>query len=141
MRKTNSPVSCQGLLQAVIFDFVGTVIDYGSCAPAATFVEVFRRFGFEITAAEAREPLGLTWPDVDWEHDRITVHSPQTEHHSGCESLRNRKAPPVGLERYSVKGLVETTLRRSANSSAAESGAVNDKPAVMDPDLQVIINA
>jgi len=86
MRKTNSPVSCHGPLQAVIFDFVGAVIDYGSCAPAATFVEVFRRFGVEITAAEAREPLGLTWPDVDWEHDRITVYSPKTEHHPGGES-------------------------------------------------------
>ena len=27
------------------------------------------------------EALTLTWPDVDWEHGKITVHSPKTEHH------------------------------------------------------------
>ena len=32
------------------------------------------------------EPLGLQWGDVDWERNRITVHSPKTEHHEGGES-------------------------------------------------------
>ena len=32
------------------------------------------------------EHLGLRWGDVDWEHGRITVHSPKTEHHPGGES-------------------------------------------------------
>ena len=34
-------------------------------------------------------PLGTSWPrwgDVDWERNRITVHSPKTEHHEGRES-------------------------------------------------------
>lgn len=31
------------------------------------------------------EHLGLTWPDVDWERDRIKVTSPKTEHHDGKE--------------------------------------------------------
>ena len=29
------------------------------------------------------ETLALRWQDVDWAHDRITVHSPKTEHHEG----------------------------------------------------------
>ena len=58
MRITSSPVRYRGPLRAVIFDFAGTVIDYGSCAPAAAFVEVFRRFDVDITTAEAREPMG-----------------------------------------------------------------------------------
>ncbi len=29
------------------------------------------------------EVLSLTWQDIDWEHERITVHSPKTEHHPG----------------------------------------------------------
>lgn len=45
-------------LQAVIFDWAGTVVDYGSRAPAQVFVEVFRRQGVHITIAEAREPMG-----------------------------------------------------------------------------------
>lgn len=44
--------------QAVIFDWAGTTVDYGSSAPARVFVEVFRRRGVEITEAEARGPMG-----------------------------------------------------------------------------------
>ena len=29
------------------------------------------------------EVLSLTWQDIDWEKERITVHSPKTEHHPG----------------------------------------------------------
>ena len=32
------------------------------------------------------EHLGLRWGDVDWERNRITIHSPKTEHHEGGES-------------------------------------------------------
>ena len=32
------------------------------------------------------EHLSLRWGDVDWEHDRMTVRSPKTEHHAGGES-------------------------------------------------------
>ena len=50
--------SYQGPLQALILDWAGTVVDYGCMAPAAVFIEVFRREGVEITMAEAREPMG-----------------------------------------------------------------------------------
>ena len=29
------------------------------------------------------EPLALRWGDVDWERERITIHSPKTAHHEG----------------------------------------------------------
>ena len=32
------------------------------------------------------EHLTLRWGDVDWERNRITIHSPKTEHHEGGES-------------------------------------------------------
>jgi len=32
------------------------------------------------------EHLALTWGDIDWERDRLTVRSPKTEHHRGGES-------------------------------------------------------
>ena len=32
------------------------------------------------------EHLSLTWGDVDWEQNRITIRSPKTEHHAGGES-------------------------------------------------------
>ena len=46
-------------VKAVIFDWSGTVVDFGSRAPAAAFIEVFQDFGVELTVAEARGPMGL----------------------------------------------------------------------------------
>jgi len=45
-------------LQAVLFDWAGTTIDYGSRAPVEVFLEIFRLRDVEITVAEARGPMG-----------------------------------------------------------------------------------
>lgn len=45
-------------LKAIVFDWAGTTIDFGSCAPASVFLEIFRQRGVPITAAQAREPMG-----------------------------------------------------------------------------------
>lgn len=45
-------------IKAVLFDWAGTTVDYGSRAPAEVFVEIFRRTGVEITISEARGPMG-----------------------------------------------------------------------------------
>jgi phosphonoacetaldehyde hydrolase len=45
-------------LKAVIFDWAGTVVDYGSRAPTEVLIEVFRHREIEITSAEARGPMG-----------------------------------------------------------------------------------
>ncbi|PHD71459.1 phosphonoacetaldehyde hydrolase [Bacillus sp. AFS043905] len=46
-------------VQAVIFDWAGTTVDYGCFAPVQAFVEIFRIRGIDITVKEAREPMGL----------------------------------------------------------------------------------
>ena len=46
-------------LRAVIFDWAGTTVDFGSRAPMGAFVEIFARFGVAISIAEARGPMGL----------------------------------------------------------------------------------
>lgn len=48
----------QGKLQAVIFDWAGTVLDYGCLAPVKAFVTLFAAEGVEISLAEARLPMG-----------------------------------------------------------------------------------
>jgi len=47
-----------GPLKAIILDWAGTIVDYGSCAPAGVFVEVFARHGVPITMPQARAPMG-----------------------------------------------------------------------------------
>ena len=46
-------------VKAVIFDWAGTVVDYGSLAPMGAFVETFAEFGVTISIEEARGPMGL----------------------------------------------------------------------------------
>ncbi len=48
-----------GRLKAVVFDWAGTMIDFGSCAPMGAFVAAFARFGVTVSIAEARGPMGL----------------------------------------------------------------------------------
>ncbi|MEX3008050.1 phosphonoacetaldehyde hydrolase [Hoeflea sp. TYP-13] len=48
-----------GLYRAVVFDWAGTTVDFGSFAPMGVFVEVFDRFGVEVSIDEARAPMGL----------------------------------------------------------------------------------
>ncbi|MBB3592854.1 phosphonoacetaldehyde hydrolase [Rhizobium sp. BK529] len=45
--------------KAVVFDWAGTMIDFGSFAPMGAFVETFAKFGVEVTIADARKPMGL----------------------------------------------------------------------------------
>ena len=46
-------------VKAVVLDWAGTVVDFGSRAPMGAFVEVFTRFGVAISIAQARGPMGL----------------------------------------------------------------------------------
>ena len=46
-------------VKAVIFDWAGTVVDYGSLAPMGAFVETFAEFGVTISIDEARGPMGM----------------------------------------------------------------------------------
>ncbi len=46
-------------LKAIIVDWAGTVVDYGSRAPMGAFVETFAEFGVAISIAEARGPMGM----------------------------------------------------------------------------------
>ena len=51
------------ILRAVVFDWAGTTVDYGSRAPARVFQEAFRQRGVDITLEQAREPMGMAKRD------------------------------------------------------------------------------
>lgn len=46
------------LIEAVIMDWAGTSVDFGSTAPIRGFQALFRKRGIEITEAETRKPMG-----------------------------------------------------------------------------------
>jgi len=75
-----------GPIEAVILDWAGTVVDFGSRAPAIAFTEVFWRHGVEISVAEARGPMGaekrahvaalLADPDIAKRFEAAKGHAP-----------------------------------------------------------------
>ena len=46
-------------VKAVVFDWAGTMIDFGCFAPTLAFVDVFAEFGIDVTLDDARGPMGL----------------------------------------------------------------------------------
>ena len=51
-------------LTAVVFDWAGTILDFGSCAPMGAFVRLFEKYGITLTIDEARGPMGM----AKWDH-------------------------------------------------------------------------
>lgn len=47
------------MIEAVIFDWAGTAVDFGSFAPVKAFMEAFKSFGIDVTVDETRKPMGL----------------------------------------------------------------------------------
>lgn len=47
------------MIEAVIFDWAGTTVDYGCFAPVHAFVEAFKHFGIKVTMEETRKPMGM----------------------------------------------------------------------------------
>lgn len=50
----------RGKIEAVIFDWAGTVVDYGSFAPVEAFRRAFAEAGVQPTTEEIRRPMGLS---------------------------------------------------------------------------------
>lgn len=46
-------------IQAVIFDWAGTTVDYGCFAPVKGFIDGYKNIGIEITNEMARKPMGM----------------------------------------------------------------------------------
>ena len=59
MRKSNSSAYDDNGIGAVIFDWAGTIVDFGCFAPAVAIVETFAHRGVPLTMAQARGPMGL----------------------------------------------------------------------------------
>ncbi|AXC49456.1 phosphonoacetaldehyde hydrolase [Paracoccus suum] len=58
--------------KAVVFDWAGTMIDFGSFAPVDAVITAFGRFGIEVSAADARKPMGAR----KWDHIREMLDEP-----------------------------------------------------------------
>ncbi|MCI6990061.1 MAG: phosphonoacetaldehyde hydrolase [Clostridiales bacterium] len=60
-------------IEAVILDWAGTAVDFGSQAPVQAFVESFRQFGITPTPEEVRTPMGM----LKWDHIHTMMQMPR----------------------------------------------------------------
>lgn len=60
-------------IKAVIFDWAGTIVDYGSMAPVMAFVELFKKRGIEVTPNIVRLGMGLDKK----EHTKVIMNHPR----------------------------------------------------------------
>lgn len=61
------------MIEAVIFDWAGTTVDYGCFAPVQAFIYAFEQFGIIPTVEEVREPMGMLKRD----HIKTMLHMPR----------------------------------------------------------------
>ncbi|WP_417674728.1 phosphonoacetaldehyde hydrolase [Pseudodonghicola sp.] len=59
--------------KAAVFDWAGTIVDFGSFAPMGVFVKAFAQFGIEATIEQARGPMG----SAKWDHIRAMMDMPE----------------------------------------------------------------
>lgn len=63
-------------VEALILDWAGTAVDYGSIAPTSIFVEAFAKaYDFKISLAEARGPMGMG----KWDHIKTLGQMPEVD--------------------------------------------------------------
>jgi phosphonoacetaldehyde hydrolase len=67
MKLLNSKIppgtACAAGLRALVLDWAGTTVDYGSLAPARTLQQAFARSGITLTESETRRNMGLPKKD------------------------------------------------------------------------------
>ena len=59
-------------IEAVVFDWAGTTIDYGCFAPVQAFMGIFQQYGIEVTMEETRKPMGM----LKWDHIKTMLGMP-----------------------------------------------------------------
>lgn len=127
--------SYMGPVQAVVLDWAGTAVDFGSIAPAGVFVEVFDQFDVAVTLGEVRQFMGLAKRDhirhlcalpavsIRW---RERYGHPPTE--TDIDQLYAQTEPMMTatVSRYAdpIPGLVETVdvLRRQGVKIGSSTG-------------------
>lgn len=108
-------------LKAVVFDWAGTTVDFGSRAPAVVFCEIFRREGIEISMAQARGPMGMA------KRDHIATILGDAEVAGRWEEKFGRPAADADID-----GLYEKFLPLQKETLAAHGDVIPGVPAVVD---------
>ncbi len=100
-------------LKAVVFDWAGTLVDFGSLAPMGAFVTLFQAYGVDITVDEARIPMGLP----KWHHIQALGRQPRI-----AQAWLDALGRP--FSRADVDALHEDFMPMSARSAAEHAQCI-----------------
>ncbi len=81
-------------LQAVVFDWAGTTVDFGSLAPVRALQDLFARRGVPITEQEARQDMGLLKKD----HIRSILRLPRVA--AACQQDTGHPSSEADVESF-----------------------------------------
>lgn len=117
-------------LQAVILDWAGTVVDFGSFAPTQIFVEAFAEFGVDVSLEEARGPMGMG----KWDHIRTLCNQPQIaeRYRAAFDRLPTDDDVTALYERF-----MPLQIEKIALHSALIPGALDAIAALRDKGLKI----
>jgi phosphonoacetaldehyde hydrolase len=134
-RYASNRMTNENRLRGVIFDWAGTVVDFGSLAPTRIFVEAFATFDIVLTPAQASAPTGLSKREhieallaepaiaTQW-RQRFSRYATQTD----VDAIYTRYTPmqieKIGEYSAPIPGAVETlaSLRRRGVKLGSCSG-------------------
>lgn len=97
-------------LKAVIFDWAGTMIDFGCRAPVIALCEVFAAAGVSVSEPEARTHMGLAKRD----HIRALLGLPRVR----AAWIAGRGAPPEEADIDTLFAAVGPPMRKAASDCA-----------------------
>lgn len=107
-------------ISGVIFDWAGTTVDFGSCAPVEVFLNIFEEAGVEVTHEEARKPMGM----LKIEHIRTMLNMDRIE--SEWEHVHGHLPNEVDVEKLYKNFEIQlfATLRQFATPISGTLEAV-----------------
>ena len=110
-------------VKAVVFDWAGTMVDFGCMAPVEALIEVFAGEGVQLSDAEARRDMGKA------KHDHLTAI--MTSSAVAARWLAQKDAPPMAadIERLYQK-LVPAMTAAAARASVLIPGAAETAAAL-----------
>ena len=116
----NDNSSAEPVVPAVVFDWAGTLVDFGSLGPVAPFRSVFADEGVEITYEEARGPMGL----AKREHIAALTQEPRIE--AAWTSAKGRPPRDVDIDR-----MYDRFIPRQVNAIQDHATPIPGVPAVL----------
>ena len=82
-----------GPIKAVVLDWAGTTVDFGSRAPVLAVIEAFRRSDVPVTLEQARGPMGMAKRD----HLRVMLEMPEVA--ARWRQVHGRAPAPADVDR------------------------------------------